>query len=575
MGYKQTTIRSVVDEMNLSYFVPDIQRDYVWLQNPRAKKIEQLFDSLMRDYPIGTFLFWELKRDDIDNGSGNNLNAGKLNFQLYKFIENYDVRKPNNEKINISQIRREQLHIVLDGQQRLTSLYIGLRGTRCLKRSYARANDPNPYETKWLYLNLLYKPSDENPDDSYEFEFKTPEEVKVENDSKAKLWLRVGEVLNLDDWDAVCNFCASMEYPPSVYSTVEKLRQKVCDECVISYFEEQKKSLDKVLKIFIRVNSGGMQLSYSDLLMSLLTATFQSDIREDMWRVVSDMKAKGFDCFGRDQILKTCMMLSGCSHVFKLENFNKNNIKNIESNWDDVITCLNATVALLKKMGYTNQLSSGYIIAVISLYLYKKKVTKPSNEEFVAMKQFVQVAQMRSFFTTSLDTKLAEIKKYIEDSTSFAEFLNKMNSLPTFGIDNKYLIWVVDNVKYGSPAVLPVLQLLYPNLKYESVSFHIDHIYPKSKFNKKNVYLPPSYLGIENGLWNLQLLEGVENEEKNDADPEVWLQKKDAAERKEFLKANYINENFVLDWQNISEFEKERKAKILEQLQKVFGIDAE
>ena len=372
MGYKQTTIKSVVDEMNLSYFVPDIQRDYVWLQNPRAKKIEQLFDSLMRDYPIGTFLFWELKRDDIDNGSGDNLNAGKLNFQLYKFIENYDVRKPNNEKINISQIRREQLHIVLDGQQRLTSLYIGLCGTRCLKRSYARANDPNPYETKWLYLNLLYKPSDENPDDSYEFEFKTPEEVKVENDSKTKLWLRVGEVLKLDDWDAVCNFCSSREYPPSVYSTVEKLRQKVCDECVISYFEEQKKSLDKVLKIFIRVNSGGMQLSYSDLLMSLLTATFQSDIREDMWRVVSDMKAKGFDCFGRDQILKTCMILSGCSHVFKLENFNKNNIKNIESNWDAVITCLNATVGLLKKMGYTNQLSSGYIIAVISLYLYKK-----------------------------------------------------------------------------------------------------------------------------------------------------------------------------------------------------------
>ena len=101
------SIRSIVDKLNESYFVPDIQRSYVWLQNPKEKRIEQLFDSLMRGYPIGSFLFWNLKKTDIEtDNSDREAEEGKLNFQLYKFIENFDVRKSHNEKINITQIKK-------------------------------------------------------------------------------------------------------------------------------------------------------------------------------------------------------------------------------------------------------------------------------------------------------------------------------------------------------------------------------------------------------------------------------------------------------------------------------------
>ena len=67
MSYNHTSIKSIIDKLNSSYFVPDIQRSYVWLQNPKLKKIEQLFDSLMRGYPIGSFLFWALKKSDIES----------------------------------------------------------------------------------------------------------------------------------------------------------------------------------------------------------------------------------------------------------------------------------------------------------------------------------------------------------------------------------------------------------------------------------------------------------------------------------------------------------------------------
>ncbi len=120
------SIKDVVDGLNVRYFLPDIQREYVWLKKADEKKIEQLFDFILRGYPVGSFLFWKLQKEDI--AKSDEQDSDKLNFQLYKFIENYDVRKPHNEKIRIEQIKRDDLYIVLDGQQRLTSLYIGLKG---------------------------------------------------------------------------------------------------------------------------------------------------------------------------------------------------------------------------------------------------------------------------------------------------------------------------------------------------------------------------------------------------------------------------------------------------------------
>ena len=572
MSYKQTSIKSVIDRINRSYFIPDIQRNYVWLQNTNSKKIEQLFDSLMRGYPIGAFLFWELKKGDIESDSGNDNEGGKLNFQLYKFIENYDIRHPNNEKYNVSQLIGDELHVVLDGQQRLTSLYIGLRGSRCLKRKYARANDPNPYEITSLYLNLLHRPNDDTPDDRYKFEFLTKEDVDKE--TADKLWFKVGNILNFDNEDAVEDFCEQKQYSQIAKRVLKRLWQVVNDDRIISFFEETEKNLDKVLKIFIRVNSGGMQLSYSDLLMSILTATFKSDIRDQMENVVERLKDDGFACFGRDQILKTCMLLSDCNHVFKMENFSKQNIHKIENNWDTIISYIYATVSILKGMGYENNLSSGYIIAVICLYLSKKKTSKPSTQDKDAMTKFVRIAQMKSYFTTSLDTKLSSIKDIISKQDDFNSVVKELEKQPDFKVNAQDLVWAVDNVKYGSPAVLPLLQLLYPNLDYGSVTFHIDHIYPKSKFNKKTTGLPEEYIGKENFLWNLQLLKGVVNESKNDKDPEEWLKEymSDPGKRKEYLISNYIPEDFILEWSSLEAFETQRKSKILEELMKVFNI---
>ncbi len=66
------SIKDVVDELNIRYFLPDIQREYVWLKKADEKKIEQLFDSILRGYPIGSFLFWKLPKEDIAKNSISN-----------------------------------------------------------------------------------------------------------------------------------------------------------------------------------------------------------------------------------------------------------------------------------------------------------------------------------------------------------------------------------------------------------------------------------------------------------------------------------------------------------------------
>ncbi len=91
-------------------------------KKPMKKKIEQLFDSILRGYPIGSFLFWKLQKEDIAKSDEQDEN--KLNFQLYQFITNYDERKPHNEKIHIEQITRDDLCIVLDGPALNLALYL-------------------------------------------------------------------------------------------------------------------------------------------------------------------------------------------------------------------------------------------------------------------------------------------------------------------------------------------------------------------------------------------------------------------------------------------------------------------
>ncbi|WP_243879834.1 GmrSD restriction endonuclease domain-containing protein [Helicobacter pylori] len=438
---------------------------------------------------------------------------------------------------------------------------MGLKAT--LKKKNAKNDNPNAYEEKRLYLNLKHQPNMDNPEDNYQFEFhaKTPE-----ND-KEHWWFKVGDILELK---SVVNYTREHELGDKESELLETLNKAFHDKQLISFFEETEKNLNKVLNIFIRVNSGGVKLSYSDLLMSILTASFSSDIREKMNELVDTLKDKGFSNMGQDQVLKTCLLLIGKDTTFELKNFNKKNIKKIEDNWEKITDSIYEAAKLLKNFGYAGYLGSAYILSSLAYFYFLNSKMNESDKE-QALK-FVRNAQITSYFSNSTDTKLSAIAHSMKEAQTFESFnhnLAKHQTCP-LKITNDMIEEMV-NYKY-SDQVFPILQILYPHLNCKTTTFHIDHIYPKSKFKKENKKLDKDFYECGNHLYNLQLLEGAENIAKKDKDPEVWLKEeyKDNQQAiEEYKKRNYIDPNLKLEWENIKEFREKREEAIIKTLKEV------
>ena len=104
-----------------------------------------LFNSLMKGYPISSFLFWDVAPEN------------KPNWQIYKFAENFRFGEVHNE---IAETDGRDVTLVLDGQQRLTSLMIGLRGTFTVKTKHKRWDNPTAWSRRRLYLDLLFDPAE-------------------------------------------------------------------------------------------------------------------------------------------------------------------------------------------------------------------------------------------------------------------------------------------------------------------------------------------------------------------------------------------------------------------------------
>ncbi len=315
----------------------------------------------------------------------------------------------------------------------------------------------------------------DNPEDNYRFEFHAQ---KPEND-KEHFWFKVGDILELK---SVINYAREHNLGNEESELLETLNKAFHDKQLISFFEETEKNLNKVLNIFIRVNSGGVKLSYSDLLMSILTANFSSDIREKMNELVDALKDKGFSNVGQDQVLKTCLLLIGKDTTFELKNFNKKNIKEIEENWEKITDSIYDAAELLETSGYAGYLGSAYILSSLA-YFYFLNSKMNENDKKQALK-FVRNAQITSYFSNSTDTKLNNIANSMKDAQTFEAFNHNLAKHQTspLKITNDSIEEMMCSSSHA--LVFPILQILYQNLNCKTNTFHIDHIYPKSKFKK-------------------------------------------------------------------------------------------
>ncbi|GHS45689.1 hypothetical protein JP0125_12430 [Helicobacter pylori] len=164
----------------------------------------------------------------------------------------------------------------------------------------------------------------------------------------------------------------------------------------------------------------------------------------------------------QDQVLKTCLLLIGKDTTFELKNFNKNNIKEIEENWEKITESIYNAAKLLETFGYAKYLGSAYILSSLAyFYFLRQKMDK--NDEEQALK-FVRNAQITSYFSSTTDTKLRAIAHSIKESRTFEAFNHNLAKHQTWPlkITNDA---IEDMVFFSSDArVFPILQILYPNL---------------------------------------------------------------------------------------------------------------
>ena len=244
---------------------------------------------------------------------------------------------------------------VLDGQQRLTALNIGLRGSMATKLPRKRHTNPDAYPQKHLYIDLLWSPDADDVGFTYRFDFRTPTEI-ANSDS---YWFAVKDILHLANTGPAMTKWLEKRSPnrpiTQPHEVLYELWTAVRQKSLVCFYEESSQELEKVLQIFIRTNSGGTVLSYSDLLLSVAVAQWSEyDAREEIHQIVDDLNeiGNGFE-FSKDWVLKAGLMLSDIGSVgFKVENFNRQNMLKLEDQWLDIKRTLKLTVHLASNLGF-------------------------------------------------------------------------------------------------------------------------------------------------------------------------------------------------------------------------------
>ena len=575
MAYSSLSIRQLITDINSNkYYLPAIQRKFVWGE----EKICRLFNSIMQDYPIGTFLFWELT-------------AQKANeYTFYEFLKNYHERDSKNQLVNYD--FPFEIRGVLDGQQRISSMYIALQGVYCTKRKYAKSTNNSAYPERKMYINLL--------NDDYEFKFLTDKDAQ---NSKSGYFYLVRNILSeLEDSDADSDNIVDelIEIDPSrsdllienrrqAKKIINRLLNKFNDDQLVSYFKIINKDLDDILDIFVRVNSGGTILSKSDLLFSTLVAHWE-DGRDQIEKLISDMNGEdGLFNFNTDFLMRTCLFLVDAPMNFKVQTFNSTNINKIKDNWDYIRKALIDAAAMLREFGFNKKrLSSNYAATPLAYYLYKGGKVDPTAKQ--ELRKLIVHSLLKQVYSGQADTALSGLRDGLRIKADNGDTFILKDAKFDFSVykhtkmsgGKKLTIDTTDienflEYKKGAFSFL-LLSTLYPDLRLDQISFHQDHMHPHSKF-KPSLLKAVGIDGETIKQWqdmrdqvpNLQLLEGRENTVKQATDLSKWVNDK-TDDATYYRKRNYILDEQSLELADFEEFFSNRKQLLRKKLYELFDV---
>lgn len=515
--------------------LPAIQREFVW----KPSQVIRVFDSIMRGYPVGSFLSWKVLPETIGT------------FKFYGFMKDYSAfDNRHNPVIDIPTDR--EVVAILDGQQRLTSLNIGLRGSYAYKNHGGWANKPWSYPERRLYLNLAGEAPENELGLKYHFQFLTAQDLQASADDESKKWLAVAEIFEASEVSALVQVMAKHEVGNDLNASalVSRLWEQVHTSASLHFYEEDDQDIERVLDIFVRVNSGGTVLSYSDLLLSIATAQWDGDARAAVHGLVDSLNqtGNGFN-FSRDTILKAGLVLADVGDIgFKVKNFTSTNMAKLEAGWDAMSASLHVAVGLLSDFGLAGgSLTADSVLVPVAYYVHQRELdhsyreSPKTREDRQALRSWVlRSLIVRGVWGSGLDTLLRDLREVIrtEGLSAFpvAAIEQAMSHRGKPLAITEALVDDILNLEYGRPRTFAVLAALFPHVDTRN-QFHIDHVYPASQLDRgklRRIKLSDgtrqfaseqidALLAQRDRLPNLQLLPGLENIGKSAKAPDDWL----------------------------------------------------
>lgn len=525
MRNEKNSIWKIVKSLNDAEYsgglwLPNIQRPFVWSE----EQIERLFDSIMREYPISTLLVWRTK----------------ASIKHRKFIDQwwYDT------KVSDAYVMQNEYAkgMVLDGQQRLQSLFIGLRGS---------------YDGRELHFNLLSGEASLPEDIRYRFRFMTSAHA-------AWPWVRFkdllhdlsqGKKLPMDVAEALL---ARAPTAPSddemrrVQRNIARAQVEFINDENISYQlldgvdDPDAYTIDDVVEIFIRANAGGTRLGKSDLLFSLLASDW--DVAdESVDDLLDDLNAHGY-AFDRDWVLKSCLVMLGQGAKYEVQKFRNPAVREeFVQKWKALSDAIKAVRDFLYSSTSlrTDKAVPSYI-ALIPLVYFRyhfadKWSAAPGKETYLLR------TMLAGAFSGTPDNLLDRCTKAIDKAQDFV-VEDIFQIIRADGRSLELTPGALLDVRYGKPLSHLIFNLWYRDFDYHpTLADNLpqqDHIFPQWALRSAKVTNPATGRQVmkydardRDQIANLALLTAKDNgfTGKSGELPETWLPKQSAAFRQQHL----------------------------------------
>lgn len=600
MGYQNTRVCDVIDAVQQGTLVlPAIQRNFVWDE----ERICGLFDSLMKGYPVGAFLYWTVGPGEFEE------------FVFNSFISDLDKESGVFRGPEIKDYA-PGIEGVLDGQQRITSLLVGLTGSYTSKVSKARKVDgKNP--KRYLSVNLL-KTVDSSPTDDYELAFLSDYELEHGYDPDGsgvkRFWAKISEVAQLDAGEIYSY--VSNKLPgdmtkgdvDSAMSVATALATAVNGTDALSYYVAgPKRKLTDVVEIFERVNSRGQSLTGTDLMLSMASVTAGQDMQRQIDEAIKKVAAAtGDDGFVPDKafILTAGLMAIGAKSISTTarENYKPKMVKRLYDNWQEIVDSICNAAVYVSELGFNGKKIRKTYMHPIAYYFYKrgdsidaKKWCSSTKAEAKAdrknITQWLLRAQIKQIFVEGSGATLLSIRdtmdKAFANAKSQSDLCFPLEQLRDNAGARSLEITEddVNNVleyKSSNPTTYPLLVVLLSGSAGNT--YEIDHMWPQATMRNASKIrkLAPNIDDVEitfyqqtyDRIENLQLLLKTPNQEKSEDPFDVWaMQAFDTDQaRSDYYQRALVPKHVSLEFANYREFFSERKRLLREKMITSFDV---